>query len=94
MYEDIEEAEYQEEISNIRSKFELTWKTNIIDLLNKGCKTKTDDFWEQIDFIKSEQEYEVVLETARQIYVNHQWDKKVDRKIKEEIKYPHFYKVC
>ena len=94
MYEDIEEAEYQEEISNIRSKFELTWKTNIIDLLNKGCKTKTDDFWEQIDFIKSEQEYEVVLETARQIYVNHQWDKKVDSKIKEEIKYPHFYKVC
>ena len=50
-------------------------------------------FEEKISFIKSNQEYEIILQVAKDILDECEWNDGFEKMIREEIKYPQFNKV-
>lgn len=94
MYAAVDEPAYEDLIENINRTFQFTWKSDLLGLLHNGCKKKSQDYAEQMDFIRSNQELDVILETAKDIISEGTWDKEAKTNLKEMIRHRQYSKVC
>lgn len=93
MYVLVEDDDFQEEITEIKTKYQNTWKSTLIRNISTHCKKKCLGFEEKISFIKSNQEYEIILQVAKDILDECEWNDGFEKMIREETRYPQFNKV-
>lgn len=94
MYAEVDEPAFEDLIENIGRTFQFTWKSNLLQFLHNGCKKQAQDYAEQMDFIRSNQELDVILETAKDIISEGKWDKESKANVKEMIRQRQYSKVC
>ena len=54
MYVLVEDDDFQEEITEIKTKYQNTWKSTLIRNISTHCKMKCLGFEEKISFIKED----------------------------------------
>lgn len=94
MFAPVDEPAFEELIENINRSFQFTWKSNLLHFLHNGCKKKSQDYAEQMEFLRSNQELDVILETAKDIISEGKWDKEAKANLKEMIRQRQYKKVC
>ena len=94
MYADDDETEYCDILEEINSKFRSSWKEDLIHLLSKGCIKKSYAYPEQMNSIRKAQELDMVVEQARDIIAQGDWDNRIYNEIKEMLKFRRYGTVC
>lgn len=83
---------YQEIVARLNDKFSMSWKDNVISLLQK-VKKSDDAFGDKMDYITSNQSCEMVLQSVKELLESYEWEKEDEIGLYEIVKRGKFSKI-